>query len=107
MDIKEFIEQVEKLTRAAKSLALRAKYETMLRESFIYDVYISGITPDGVDCACFNRWGDYEVISFDYDTLLNYDGIEPDMSIIEQVIAAEYELQMAKNERNKKLLGLE
>ena len=106
MDIKEFIEQAEKLTKAAKSLALRAKYETMLRESFIYDIFISDINSKGIDCACYNRWGDYEVISFDWDTLLNYDGIEPDMSVIEQVIAAEYELQMAKNERNKKLLGL-
>lgn len=106
MDIKEFIEQVENLTSAAKSLALRVKYETMLRESFIYDVFISDINSDGIDCTCYNRWGDYEVISFDYDALLNYDGIEPDMSLIEQVIAAEYELQIAKNERNKRLLGL-
>ena len=102
----EFIDQVNVLTRAAKSLALRAMYDTMLKELFIYEVNICGISDKGIDCTCYNRWGDYEVISFDYDTLLNYDGIEPDMSIIEQVIAAEYELQMAKNERNKKLLGL-
>ena len=56
--MKEFIEQVEKLTMAAKSLALRAKYETMLRESFIYDVYISDINSEGIDCTCYNRWGD-------------------------------------------------
>ena len=55
--MKEFIEQAVRLTMAAKSLALRAKYETMLRESFIYDVYISDINPKGIDCACYNRWG--------------------------------------------------
>ena len=102
----EFIDQVNVLTRAAKSLALRYKYDTMLKELFIYEVNICGISDKGIDCACYNRWGDYEVISFDYDTLFSYDGIEPDMEIIERLIAAEYELQMAKNERNKKLLGL-
>ena len=53
--MKEFIEQAVRLTMAAKSLALRAKYETMLRESFIYDMFISDINSKGIDCACYNR----------------------------------------------------
>ena len=62
MDIKEFIEQAERLTKAAKSLALRAKYETMLRESFIYDMFISDINTKGIDCASSLEISPYNII---------------------------------------------